>query len=221
MSLSHLPLFPLPVVLFPGTTLPLHVFEQRYRSLLRDCLDGDRRFGIIALHEGGEEQSISPGAVGCVAHIEESEALPDGRSNILVRGTIRFELVAIVASPAPYLVGRVTEYVDDPDTGSGLELLAAHIRDVFLRVAKAARALADDPNPVPRLPDEPELLSFAIASMIDLDLNARQQLLVSDSPRERLERLDAVLLPALDTLGIRAHVHTLAKLNGQGAHLQT
>jgi len=171
VSFESLPLFPLPLVLFPGTPLPLHIFEQRYRRLLADCLETDRRFGIIRLPDGMAELEIPPGTIGCIAEIVNAEPLPDGRSNIVVRGGERF-------------------------------------------------ALADDPAPLPVLPDEPALLSFAVASVIDLDIETRQQLLTSRSPLDRLKRLDGVLSPALGALVRNAHVHTLAKTNGRGTHAQ-
>ena len=220
VTLDHLPLFPLPLVLFPGASVPLHIFEQRYRRLLDDCLEGDRGFGIIRLRENEAEESVAPGTVGCVAQILSTERLADGRSNIVVRGTRRFALQELLPSPAPYHVCRAEAYEDLQDTAAELEALAGHVRSVFLRVGKAARALADDPDPLPELPAEPALLSFAIAAMIDLDDDARQQLLASRSPLARLQQLGAVLGPALGTLGVRAQVHTLAKSNGRGVHVQ-
>ncbi|HZE74649.1 MAG TPA: LON peptidase substrate-binding domain-containing protein, partial [Gemmatimonadales bacterium] len=83
-----LPLFPLNVVLFPGTPLPLHIFEPRYRQMLADCLVGDRRFGLV--QPGSEAETPDRGAVGCVAEIRANEQLPDGRANVLVVGGSRF-----------------------------------------------------------------------------------------------------------------------------------
>ena len=220
MSPERHALFPLPLVLLPGASLPLHIFEPRYRRLLDDCVEGDRPFGIVRLREGVAEDAIPPGTIGCLAKIVGRETLPDGRSNIVVRGTRRFELLELVATDSPYAVCLGVAYEDEPEGGPALEALADRVRDVFRRVGRAARALADDPDPLPDLPSEPAALSFAIASMIDLDLDARERLLACHSPRERLELVDAVLTPALDTLGIRAQVHTLAKSNGRGMHAQ-
>lgn len=220
MTFDHLPLFPLPLVLFPGTALPLHIFEPRYRQLLADCLEGDRRFGIARLGEGVAEAELSPGTVGCIAEIVNTETLPDGRSNIVVRGSERFALVSLVSSPHPYRVCRAELVEDEFEIGVELDALAERVRDVFQRVARAARTLADDPDPLPELPDDPASLSFAVASMIDIGLEDRQQLLASRSPLERLRRLDGVLSAALGRIVDRAHVHTLAKTNGRGAHVQ-
>ena len=220
MTLDRLPLFPLPVVLFPGTAMPLHIFEPRYRQLLADCLEGDRRFGIARLGDGVAEMELPAGTVGCIAEIVNTEALPDGRSNIVVHGAERFALVSIVSSPHPYHVCRAELVEDDFEVGSELDALAERVRDVFRRVARAARTLADDPDPVPELPDDAASLSFAVASMIDIGLDARQELLASRSPLDRLRQLDQVLTAALGTIVDRAQVHTLAKTNGRNAHVQ-
>jgi len=220
VTFDHLPLFPLPLVLFPGTALPLHIFEPRYRQLLVDCLEGDRRFGIARLPEGVAEAELAPGTVGCVAEIVNTETLPDGRSNIVVRGAERFALLSFVSTPHPYRVCRAELVEDEFEIGAELDTLVERVRDVFQRVARAARTLADDPDPLPELPDDAASLSFAVASMIDIGLEARQELLASRSPLERLRELDRVLSAALGTIADRAQVHTLAKTNGRGAHVQ-
>ena len=99
MSVRLLPLFPLPLVLFPGVPLPLHIFEPRYQQLLADTLEGDRRFGIVFHPEGRPEQALPTGHVGCVARIHNTEALDDGRSNIIVVGEERFALERLVPTP--------------------------------------------------------------------------------------------------------------------------
>ena len=94
----RLPVFPLAVVLFPGTPLPLHIFEPRYRRMLADCLAGDRRFGITPPGQAGE--APDPGMVGCIAEVRVNQQLPDGRSNIVVLGGERF-VVSGVCSTSP------------------------------------------------------------------------------------------------------------------------
>ena len=152
--------------------------------------------------------------------IVNTEALPDGRSNIVVRGSERFAFASFVSSPHPYHVCRAELVEDDFEIGAELDALAERVRDVFRRVARAARTLADDPDPVPELPDDAASLSFAVASMIDIGLDARQELLASRSPLERLRELDQVLSVALGTIVDRAQVHTLAKTNGRNEHVQ-
>jgi Lon protease-like protein len=220
VTFDNLALFPLPLVLFPGMALPLHIFEPRYRQMLADSLSGERRFGIIRLPEGMVERDLPPGTIGCVAEIVNTEMLGDGRSNIIVRGAERFSLLALIETERPYHVCSAQLVADDFEIGTELDAVMTSVGDMFRRVARAARTLADDPDPVPELPEDAASLSFAIAAMIDISLDERQQLLASRSPLERLRHLQRVLSTALGVMATRAEVHTLAKTNGRGAHVQ-
>jgi Lon protease-like protein len=200
--------------------LPLHIFEARYRQLLADCIEGDRRFGIARLPEGVAEIELPAGTIGCVAEILSTETLPDGRSNIVLRGTERFSLVSFTDGRHPYHVCSAELVEDVFEIGAELDALVAHVSEVFRQVAHAARTLADDPDPVPELPDDAASLSFAIAAMIDIGLDERQALLASRSPLARLRQLDTVLSAALGAIVSRAKIHTVAKTNGRGAHVQ-
>lgn len=212
-----LPLFPLPLVLFPGVTIPLHIFEPRYRRLLRDCMDGDRRFGVVHLAEGiGEETLGLGGDVGCVAEIDSSDALPDGRSNIVVNGRERFMIRSLVESSEPYRVGMVVPYEDTPEPSALLEPLAVRVRERFERIARAARTIADGDDPIPELPEDPALVAFRVASFIDLNVTERRKLLASRSPSERLRSVDGVLGAAVVPMEQRATTHVRAKANGHG-----
>jgi Lon protease-like protein len=217
---QRLPLFALPIVLFPATPLPLHIFEPRYREMLADCMSGDRRFALMHLADGAHESDVGPGSVGCIAEIVRVDQLPDGRSNILVQGTERFAFEHFVPTQKPYYVASVTSYEDVAEYGPELDSLAARLRDVFEVVGRASHTLADNPDPLPELPDEPSLLAFAIAAIIDLDANLRQELLVSRSATDRLRRLEQLLAPAIPGLVTRADVHKRAKSNGKGTHAQ-
>src|SRR2546428_6852425 len=116
----ELPIFPLPIVLFPGAPQPLHIFEPRYRELLADCLAADRRFGIAyvpAEYPPGSEPLPRAGDVGCVALIQNTQGLPDGRSNILTGGERRFVLVDWVGSGRPYRLAHLGEFGAEPAQG--------------------------------------------------------------------------------------------------------
>lgn len=211
-----LPLFPLPVVLFPGAAMPLHIFEPRYRRLLADALAADRRFGLVYRPERVAERELAPGHVGCVAVIERDQVLPDGASNIVVRGEARFALERFVATPAPYLVAEVSSYDDEPEAEAELVALAARVRELFERVGRASRALADDTDPLPEMPTDAAEMSFVLAASIDFEGPDRQRLLSSRSAAERLRQLADALEPVAEPMERRATVHARAKLNGQG-----
>ena len=217
-DLPSLPIFPLPLVLFPGATLPLHIFEPRYRAMLADCRAGDGRFGIV-LATGGSERALPAGHVGCVAELREVQPLPDGRANVVVAGAERFALDRFVDGPAPYHVATVAAWVDLPEDPAGSAALAGSVRATFARVARAARTLADEgEGELPALPDDVAALSFRIAALVDFELPTRQRLLASRSPRGRLEEIAARLGEALPALEARAAVHVGARSNGHGPH---
>ena len=213
----RLPVFPLPLVLFPGAPLPLHIFEPRYRVMLADCMSGDRRFGILFRPEGLSETDLLPGDVGCIAHIETVKTLPDGRSNILVTGQERFAFRGWIETAHPYHVATAVEYRDEVESQEDLSPLASEVVTLFGRAARAARTLASDPDPIPQLPDDPGMMSFSVAAYIDLPPEFRQKLLSSRSPSERLRELRGLLRRAVAPIEKRAGVHTQARMNGAGS----
>jgi len=213
---QSLPLFPLPLVLFPGAPLPLHIFEPRYRELLADCRAGDGRFGII-LTSGGPERAIRPGRVGCVAELRDVRMLSDGRANVLVEGRERFAFEHYVDAPHAYHVASVGPYEDDTDEDPlTLTAAAERARGTFTRVANAARVIADEREPLPELPHAPELLAFRIASLVDFERDAQQALLESRSPLGRLIAVEALLSRAVEGIEERAATHGRARTNGHG-----
>ena len=218
MSVSLLPLFPLPLVLFPGAPLPLHIFEPRYRQMLSDCLAADSRFGIVFRPDGLAETELEPGRVGCIAEIDDAQTLPDGRSNIVVHGVRRFSLQRFVVSAAPYHMAEIAEYDDFHEDDATLAPSATRVRELFRRVGRAARTLADDNDPLPSLPDDADALTFGIAAVIDMELPKRQALLVSRLASERLDMLELMLSDAVESLEARAKIHGRAKSNGRGPY---
>lgn len=110
----ELPLFPLHTVLCPGIVLPLHIFEDRYRALVRDCVEGAAPFGIVLIRDGREVGggSISFSAIGTLAEIREARRYPDGRYDLLVVGTKRFAITDVTTDRQPYLVAEAT-VIDD------------------------------------------------------------------------------------------------------------
>lgn len=200
----------------PRAPQSLHVFEPRYRRMLADCLASDREFGIICRTPDMAEREIPIGTAGCVAHIESTQGLPDGRSNVLVVGSGRFTLEDFVEDPAPYHVGRVRLFDDVTEVVDDLGSLADELRQVFRRVGQAARTIQDDTTPLPELPLDPAMLSFAVAQYVDIDVADKQQLLASRSAGERLRRLGEILSPIAESVEHRALVHGRSKRNGHG-----
>lgn len=210
MADLRIPIFPLGVVLFPGTALPLHLFEPRYRQLLADIRASEgpyatQRFGILTAMSGVGERSLPAGRMGCVAELSDVEMLPEGRANIVVRGRERFALDAFVDDDAPYHVADVTFVADTP--GASPVALAVASDDVamnFKRVVKAVHAINGDRSAPPELPDDPAQLAWSIAAMIDMELEPRYALLAERDPARRLAQVDALLKKVLPELEIRA-----------------
>ena len=189
-----LPMFPLTTVLFPGMRLPLHIFEQRYRQLVRDLLDQaePRRFGVIAIRKGRETGANGVTAlheVGCVATVRQVKPLDDGRSDLVVVGTERFRLLALDRS-LPYFQGEIeslTEELSQAEDGARIAALAAQRVQVAFRAY--LNALADRGGgviTVADLPDEPLLLSYIVGAAMIIDLPERQALLAAPDALTRL-----------------------------------
>ena len=185
----ELPLFPLHTVLFPGRPLPLHVFEQRYRQMLRACLDSDRRFGVVAIRSGAE---VGDGAdlfdVGTVAEIERVEQLEDGRANIVTRGTQRFR-IAKVLNDTPYLRAEAEELPEAP-VGEAASRRARAVRDVLIPYLAA---LGAPTQMLERVPTAPEALGWLAASTLQVELPVLQELLELDDCGSRLEQTLRIL----------------------------
>jgi ATP-dependent Lon protease len=217
-GVRELPLFPLPLVLFPGVPMPLHIFEERYRQMLADVRAGNNLFGLSYFDLNTATNTRPPlGHVGCAAEVVEAQLLPDGRSNILTVGLIRYRLVEYVELSEPYLVGRVEFFEDEPEDEAVLLERARQVAKLFTRIARAVRNLNDDRAALPELPDaEPERLSFLVAAAMELDAEAKQGLLELRSSAERLERISNLLSQVVGNYEERARTHKLAKGNGHG-----
>ncbi|HXG43959.1 MAG TPA: LON peptidase substrate-binding domain-containing protein [Gemmatimonadales bacterium] len=206
---SRLPLFPLKVVLFPGTPLPLRIFEPRYRQLLADCLQGDQRFGITPMPRPG------PGAVGCVAHIRATHQLPDGRYNIVVLGEQRFTVLALLDTNAPYLIASVERFEDLPGTEPS-PTERAELEHLANRYREAMALLTDTPSDRAAWDEDPAAFSFQVAALLEAPLEVKEQLLAQRSTRERTRALIALMPGLLRNVAERAQVHVRARSNGAG-----
>jgi Lon protease-like protein len=209
----RLPIFPLSVVLFPGTPLPLHIFEPRYRRMLADCLEGDRRFGITPA--GQEDAMPKPGTVGCIAEIRVNQELPDGRSNIIVLGGERFVLTKPMSDSAPYFVAMVQTFGEEPGSDPPGDS-ATRLREMFTGYYALLRQLNDVEPEDPTLPDDSLGLSFHVAAAIECDPGVKQRLLVGRSTSRRVEAL-LMLVPILTAAVESAlRIHRRAHTNGRG-----
>jgi ATP-dependent Lon protease len=215
-GVSELPLFPLSLVLFPGVPLPLHIFEPRYRQMLDDIRAGNNLFGLCYFDSSTSEKQVPPaGHIGCVAEVTEAQALPDGRSNILTIGLIRYRLEEYVDRGDPYLVGRVSFFEDEDEDSKLLEESSHEVASNFTRIARAVRIINDERANLPDISDtEPQRLSFLVAAAMEVDTDIKQELLELRLTSERLRRLSEMLTRAVTNYEERARIHELAKGNG-------
>lgn len=192
-----MPLFPLNAVLFPGVVTPLHIFEERYRSLVRELVSietvFDRVFGIIAIREGyevGDHGMQSAHRVGTLVQLTEVEAYDDGRFDIEIIGRQRLRVLES-DSTGPFLRGEVELLpdLDEPDAAIEAERALATF-EVYrdqLSELRGGPVLEGD------MPTDPAYLSYALASTCLLTLPQRQALLEADSAQERLGSLRRTL----------------------------
>jgi Lon protease-like protein len=186
-----LPLFPLTTVLFPEMLLPLHIFEPRYRLLVRRCMDEDKPFGV-ALSRSGQDvgPNAEPHGIGTEAKIMAFSPLSDGRSYIVVRGGRRFTVHETIPEAEPYLVGRV-RYLDEHE-GDGAPERAAVAVEAYGQYIVAVMAVTDDARGDRAIVDElatvsPREAAYRIAASLAVDASERQRLLELPSDAARLE----------------------------------
>jgi len=191
-----LPLFPLGTVLFPGLVLPLHVFEDRYRALVRHLIglpDGTpREFGVVAIRRGWEvdqQTALTLHDVGCTAQVRQVTEHPDGRFDLTTVGHRRFTIRHIDASQEPYLLADVA-WLDEPaGTPEELDRLVPTVLDLFQRYLRLIRPAQLGEQ----VPDDPTVLSHVIAATAALSLDERQALLAAPDTAARLRTERSVL----------------------------
>jgi len=218
-GIKHLPLFPLPLVLLPNEFLPLHIFEDRYKQMLKDAMEDRKLFGI-SYFEPQDELSTKPavGTIGCVAEVRENQELPDGRANLLTMGVVRYRLIDYVETSDPYFVGDVIFFEDEDESDEDLQPLADEVYTLFERVAKAAFKLSGGRGRFPEIPKaEPEQLSFLVTAAFNLDNPLKYQLLETTSTSDRLEKLRDILNQAVDKMEDSAEIHKIAQTNGHSS----
>jgi ATP-dependent Lon protease len=216
IGVNDLPIFPLTVVLFPGVPLPLHIFEPRYRQMLGDIRISNSLFGVSYFDASSSTLELPPaGHIGCAAEVSETQTLPDGRSNILTVGVIRYRIEEYVERGDPYLVARVSFFEDEDEDSDVLRESSHDVAETFTRIARAVRTINDERANLPDITDtEPQRLSFLVAAAMEVDTDLKQELLEMRSTSERLGRLRKMLSRAVSGYEERARIHEMAKGNG-------
>jgi Lon protease-like protein len=200
-SIERFPLFPLGLVLLPGEVVPLHIFEDRYKVMIGECLDDGREFGIVWISNDGLRD------IGCSARISQLlERMEDGRMNVLVQGTRPFRLVRRIDDMA-YPAGEVELLEEEATEAEGES--GAHARR---RYAELVERVTDSR---PSESDLEELDAYGMAATLDFALDAKQSLLELRSEERRLERLAELFDATIKRLDYADRAAERARSNGK------
>lgn len=193
MTEAHLPIFPLGTVLFPNGLLPLHIFEERYRRMLRDSQHRDPAFVIaLARSEERHDGTITPARVGTACHISGVSPRPDGRSDIVVNGTFRVQIGDLEWSNG-YAVGEIEPLEDVIDDGAAVQERYAAIRGRFRAYLGLVEKLVGEALPNIDTTANPARGAWVIAEVLTLHTWERQDLLEAPTVDERLAVLERFL----------------------------
>ena len=209
-------LFPLPnLVLFPHIVVPLHIFEERYKLMINNCIDRSEVFGLVLLRSGAEEETEETiHRVGVTARIVEVERLDEGRMNILCEGEKRFRIYRF-SQQMPFWKGSV-DFVNDEERHA-TESLYDQVAELYRSVANLSAKLSGSEEAEVALPESPTDLSYMVSYILDIDPEEKQKLLEMDSTAERLRMLLAHLSDALRKLEQqRAYKEVMTKARGNG-----
>lgn len=195
-----LPLFPLPnLVFFPHTRLPLHVFEPRYRELVKDVLESDKRLGIVLLKPGWESDYFGTPPVhqcGTIGTIEQAVPLDDGRFNIVIRGDVRFRILDEV-SRVPYRTARVVEAPEVPRSIEDAYMQREWLADLSHQYLR----YLPEQMPVPEIETvNLDALTNALIMSLNLDVDEKQRLLEIDDLIKRAEDVGGELAGRVESL---------------------
>ena len=187
----ELPLFPLNTVLFPGMPLHLHIFEERYKKMVRLCLERGVPFGVALIKQGAEALGppAEPHPVGCTARILEVERLAEGRMNLMAVGQERFRTLLTDRVRAPYLTGIVEALPLVDGDKAVLERAGLKLKPWVKRYLEMLAASGGMEMQVPEMPDEPHTLAYLAAISLQVPNAEKQDFLAIEQTAELLARL--------------------------------
>lgn len=188
----ELPLFPLNIVLFPGTIVPLHVFEPRYRQMIMDCQEEEKPFGIVLVKPGSEFMNEEPHAIGTIAEIHNLQKLEDGGYDLMAIGVKRFRILSKHNGKA-YISGLVEPFDDQSEPALELKSLVQRAHQLFETYLNMLLDAADEQEIHANLPEVPEDLSHFIAYFLEVEDDKKQEFLELTSTKQRLQEEIAIL----------------------------
>lgn len=201
--IQQLPLFPLGTVLFPGNTLNLHIFEERYRTMIGKCLEDNSPFGVVYLRSGDEvsegralNRPAETASIGTIAQISANVRLEDGRYLLNAVGVRRFRIQYILQR-APYMIAAVVALPEEG--GAQVDAAASELRSAYSRYWQAVAAASGAPVEVEDLSDEPAAMGYQLAERLQVSYEQKQRWLETELT-DRLRGLATELLGELAIL---------------------
>ena len=212
-----IPLFPLNTVLFPGATLPLHIFEERYKLMIGRCVERNLPFGVVLIASGQEVGGpATPHEIGTTARIAHVQAQDNGRLNIVTVGAQRFRIRETNTNER-YLSGAVDLLSDEAEDAPGIEEAVAQVSALFTEYARLTFALNDEWTRIVKLPKRPGGLADYVGAHINVATSLKQQLLEQLSVPRRLSLCRRVLEPGIELLAERLEETRRVKFGNFGA----
>jgi Lon protease-like protein len=204
--MTEIGLFPLPLVLVPTERIPLHIFEERYKELIGECIESGEPFGLVlATGDGAVHDVGTKAVVDQLLETEDEESL-----DIVVEGGERFRLLELTSGRS-FTTCLIEPVLDDDELPAPEESARAY--ELFQQLAEATGADVDFPSP-----DTPQL-DFELAARVDFGVDAKQELIATTSPRRRMRRLAELLEVAIEATAIQQSLRERAGRNGKVAPL--
>lgn len=191
----RLPLFPLNTVLFPGMPLTLHIFEERYKQMIQECIENEEPFGVVLLRSGSEVlglgASAEPYDIGCTAQLAQVQPAGQGRMNIVALGQERFRIVELEHDHS-YLVGQVEPYPLQNSDADQLQYAGAHLQIQVMRYLSMLEAMEDVQLEDVHLPDDPVSLAYFAAFLMKVEPPEKQAILTAERALDLVTKVNAL-----------------------------
>lgn len=204
MDAFELPLFPLNTVLFPGMPLHLHIFEDRYKQMIRRCLENGQPFGVVLIRKGLEALGplADPYAVGTTARIVQTQTLNQGRMNVLTVGQDRFRTLTLDAHSHAYLVGNIELFPLEDQNHPGLPAALMRLKPLLVRYLQDLSRYSEAAIDLQQVPDDPVVLAYLGAIALQAPEARKQELLAIPSAIMLLDEMIGCLRRELALLSV-------------------
>ncbi len=214
--MERLSLFPLDTVLFPKQVLPLHIFEERYKTMIGRCIEEGAPFGVVLIRSGKQVGGDAvPHDVGTTARIARVQRLPDGKINLITLGRDRFRVLSLDRSE-PFLTGEVEYLVNEATEGGAVQREAERVAALFAEQFRLVMAVSNQWTRELNLPGEADVLADFVAAQIEVPADVKQELLETLSVLDRLRRESELLGELIRTLTQRWEEEQRKRFAGAG-----